>query len=67
MERIPKFMSIHDTAKTGILPEHCLRVMARRGELPAIKSGNKVLINVDKLVEMMNSLGEGKNEPNKSN
>lgn len=55
---IPKFMSIHQVAQTGILPEKCLRGMAKRGELPAIKVGNKTLVNFDRLVEMLNSLGE---------
>lgn len=57
MENLPRFMTIKQTANTGILPENCLRKMARRGELPAIKTGNKTLINFDKLVLMLNSLG----------
>jgi excisionase family DNA binding protein len=50
-------MSIHEVAKTGILPERCLRKMAKEGRLPAIKTGNKTLINFDRLVQMLNSLG----------
>lgn len=57
MENLPRFMTIKETAKTGILPECCLRKMAHRGELPAIKTGNKTLINFDKLVLMLNNLG----------
>ena len=55
--KIPKFMSIHDVAMTGILPERCLRKMAKEGRLPAIKTGNKTLINFDRLVELLNALG----------
>ena len=58
MENIPRFMTIHEVAKTGILSECCLRRMARRGELPAIKTGNRTLINFDRLVELLNRLGE---------
>ena len=57
MEKLPKFMSINQVAKTGILPEKLLRSMAKRGELPAIRSGNKTLVNFDRLVEMLNNLG----------
>lgn len=57
MEKMPRFMTIREVAKTGILPECCLRRMARRGTLPAIKTGNKTLINFDRLVELLNRLG----------
>lgn len=57
MEKTPRFMTIHEVAKTGILSECCLRRMARRGELPAIKTGNRTLINYDRLVELLNRLG----------
>jgi excisionase family DNA binding protein len=49
------FMTIRETAKTGILPEHTLRMMNKAGLLPAIKSGNRVLINYPKLEEMLNN------------
>lgn len=58
MENQPRFMTIREVAKTKILPEHCLRVMAKRGELPSIKAGCKVLINYDKLIDMLNRLGD---------
>lgn len=57
MERMPRFMTIREVAKTGILPECCLRRMSRLGKLPAIKTGNKTLINYDRLVELLNRLG----------
>jgi len=53
---LPRFMTIKETAMTGILPECCLRRMARKGELPAIKTGNKTLINFDRLVDLLNNL-----------
>ena len=58
MESIPRFMTIHETAKASGIPECCIRRMAKRGELPAIKTGNKTLINFDRFIEMMNNLGK---------
>ena len=59
MENIPRFMTIHETAKAiKTISEHCIRQMAKRGELPAIKTGNKVLINYDRFLEMLNDLGK---------
>ena len=46
-------MTIRQTAATGILPENALRVMAKQGKLPSINAGRKVLINYDRLVEML--------------
>lgn len=51
-QTIPRFMTIHEVAKTGILSECCLRRMERRGELPAIKTGNRTLINFDRFLEL---------------
>lgn len=53
---IPRFMTIRAVAQTKILPERCLRRMAKEGKLPAIKTGNKTLINFDRLIEMLNTL-----------
>jgi hypothetical protein len=54
---IPRFMTIRQTAATGILPENCLRLMEKRGELPCVYSGRRCLINFDRLVEMLNNVG----------
>ena len=40
---IPKMMTIHQIAQTGLLPENALRVMVRNGEIPAVYSGSKAL------------------------
>lgn len=52
----PKMMTIREIAKTGILPEHALRLMLKAGQLPAIYIGKKALINYDKLCEQLNNL-----------
>ncbi len=55
---IPKMMTIREVAKTGILPEHMLRMMVKRGEIPCIIIGErkKVLINFNALVERLQQL-----------
>lgn len=54
MTSIPRFMSIRQVAKTGILSEYALRLMEKQKCLPCIYSGKKCLINFDKLVEQLN-------------
>lgn len=58
MGNIPEFMSIRETARTGILPEACLRRMAKQGTLPGIYSGVKFLVNYNKLVEQLSANSE---------
>lgn len=57
-ETTPRMMTIRQTAATGILPEHALRLMLRAGQLPAITVGEtkKVLINYDKLCQQLEAL-----------
>ena len=55
---IPRFMTIRQTAKTGILSEYCLRLMEKQGKLPCIYSGNKCLINFDALLSQLNEVGQ---------
>lgn len=51
---LPKMLTIRETAKTGILPEHCIRQMVKKGEIPCVYAGSKALINFDRLVEFLN-------------
>ena len=48
MTNLPQFLTIRQTAKTGILPEHLLRRLEKQGKLPCIYSGKKCLINFSK-------------------
>lgn len=50
----PKFMTIRETAATGILSEHHLRLMAKRNELPGIYAGTRFKVNYPLLVEKLN-------------
>lgn len=56
---VPRFMSIREAAKTGVLSEYTLRLMERQGKLPCIYSGRKCLVNFDKLLEQLNGISEG--------
>lgn len=53
-ENIPKFLTIRETAKTGILSEHHLRIMEKQGRLPGVRIGNRFKVNLDMLVDQLN-------------
>lgn len=52
---VPRFMSIREVAKTGLLSEYTLRLMEKQKQLPCVYTGKKCLVNFDKLVEQLNS------------
>ena len=54
---IPRMMTIPEIAKTGLLPEHALRVMVERGEIPAVYSGANDFINYDNFVAKLSQMG----------
>jgi hypothetical protein len=49
-------MSVRQIAATGLINESALRRMLRAGQLPAIYSGKKALINFDTLCNMLANL-----------
>ena len=49
-----RFMTIREVAATGILSEHHLRIMAKRGELPGIYAGTRFKVNYPLLIEKLN-------------
>ena len=57
-----EFKTIRQTAATGILPEHRLRLMEKAGQLPCIRAGNRVLINVEALVEQLDKASRERGE-----
>lgn len=52
---MPEFKTIRQTAATGILSEHRLRIMVAQGQCPGIKAGNRFLVNVPALAEMLDA------------
>lgn len=53
---MPEFKTIRQTAATGILSEHRLRIMVAQGVCPGIQTGNLFLVNVSALAEMLESM-----------
>lgn len=60
-DKKPTMLSIRQVAQTGLLPEHAIRLLLKEGKLPAIYVGKKALINYEKLVYLLSSLGDGSN------
>lgn len=56
IKSIPKMMTIRQIAETGLLPENAIRVMLRQGQIHAVYSGKKALINFDNLCEYLRTL-----------
>lgn len=52
---MPEFKTIRQTAATGILSEHRIRLMVAAGQCPGIKTGNRFLVNVPALAEMLDA------------
>lgn len=52
----PTLKTIRQTAATGILPEHAIRVLVKQNKIPHLKVGSRVLINYEKLCAMLNEL-----------
>ncbi|WP_298030031.1 hypothetical protein [uncultured Dysosmobacter sp.] len=52
---MPKFLTIRQTAATGLITEHRLRIMVASGTCPGIRTGNRFLVNVDALCEMLDA------------
>lgn len=55
MNEAPRFLTIRQTAATGIVPENLLRQWQRQNRLPGIRTGNRFLVNFDMLVEDLQS------------
>ena len=50
---VPRMMTVRQTAATGILPETALWRMLKEGTCPHVMIGNKAMINVDKLIKLL--------------
>lgn len=48
-----RYLTIRQTAATGILTEGRLRTMQKEGLLPGIMAGKRFLVNVDALAELL--------------
>lgn len=50
---MPTFRTIRQTAATGILSEHRLRLLVAEGRCPGIRTGNRFLVNLEALAELL--------------
>ena len=50
---MPTFKTIRQTAALRILTEHRLKLMVAQGVCPGVRTGNRFLVNVDALVELL--------------
>lgn len=50
---IPTFLTIRQTAATGILSEHHLRLMEKQGRLPGIRTGKTFRVNFEMLLTQL--------------
>ena len=53
---MPEFKTIRQTAATGLITEHYLRILVKEGKCPCIRTGNRVLVNVTALAEMLDAM-----------
>lgn len=58
---MPEFKTIRQTAATGLISEHYLRILVKQGKCPHIKCGNRVLVNYTALAEMLDQMSKGAN------
>ena len=58
----PLMMTVLDTVKYTGLPERFIRSLVRSGKIVCVKSGNRTYINIDKLIEYLNTAKEGGEE-----
>lgn len=49
----PMMMTVNQVARTGLLKEDTIRRGIKEGWIPHIKSGNRALINYNKLVKIL--------------
>lgn len=50
---IPTFLTIRQTAATGVLSEHHLRLMEKQGRLPGIRTGKTFRVNFEMLLTQL--------------
>ncbi len=56
---MPRFLTIRQTAATGILSEHHLRLLVSKGACPGLRIGNRFLINFTALEEQLDRQSRG--------
>ena len=55
-----EYKTIRQVAASGLISEHYLRGLVARDQCPGFRSGNRFLINVEQLKEMLNDMSRRK-------
>ena len=56
-KKLPQMMTVRQIAKTGLLPENAIRVMLKNGQIKAVYSGRKALINFCEYLKTLTVVG----------
>ena len=51
--KIPRFVTITQAAKMGVMSVYSLRLMLKQGQLPGYYAGTRFYINLDRLLEQL--------------
>lgn len=57
-ENTPKLQTIRQIAKSGLMPEHALRLLIKQGKLPALYINSKALLDITVVIEYVRKLSE---------
>ena len=55
MQEIPTMLTIKEVAKTLKLTEYFVRAKVNDGTFVSVRSGNKYLVNLEKVIEYLNT------------
>lgn len=55
----PLMLTVKETMKYTGLPERFIRAKVKSGDIVCVKSGNRILINIDKFIDYLNTAKEG--------
>ena len=51
--KLPTFLTIRQVSSLRILPEATLRRLVKQGKVPGFYSGNRFMVNLDRLIEQL--------------
>lgn len=57
-DNTPKLQTIRQIAKSGLMPEHALRLLIKQGKLPALYINSKALLDITVVIEYVKKLSE---------
>lgn len=59
MTSAPHFATIRTTAALGFITQHNLRLRVKQGKCPGFYAGNRFMVNVDALIELLEEESRG--------